>query len=113
MPRVDWFEIPADMPERAVTFYKKAFGWKAKKMKGGMDYWLLTTTQPGKREPGIEGAIGTRETLKTTTNTIGVPSVDNAIKKITAAGGKVIAPKMTVQGVGYLAYCADTEGNPF
>lgn len=113
MPGVDWFEIPADQPERAIAFYKKAFGWKAKKMKGDMDYWMLTTTTPGKREPGIEGGIATRQMIKTVTNTIGVPSADKAIAKITAAGGKVVVPKMAVQGVGYAAYCTDTEGNTF
>ena len=29
------------------------------------------------------------------------------------AGGKVIQPKSTIPGVGYFAYCADTEGNVF
>jgi predicted enzyme related to lactoylglutathione lyase len=33
--------------------------------------------------------------------------------KITAAGGKVITPKMAVPGVGWMAYCLDTEGNQF
>jgi predicted enzyme related to lactoylglutathione lyase len=46
-------------------------------------------------------------------NTIGVPSVDEFIKKVEAAGGKVIAPKMPIPGVGWFAYCTDTEGNLF
>jgi predicted enzyme related to lactoylglutathione lyase len=33
--------------------------------------------------------------------------------KVTAAGGKVLGPKTTIPGVGYHAYCQDTEGNVF
>jgi uncharacterized protein len=48
-----------------------------------------------------------------TCNTIGVASVDDAVANITKNGGKNVVPKMPIPGVGYLAYCADTEGNVF
>ncbi|MCJ7496770.1 MAG: VOC family protein, partial [candidate division Zixibacteria bacterium] len=48
-----------------------------------------------------------------TYNTVDVPSVDEFVKKITQNGGKIIVPKSAVPGVGYMAYCADTEGNVF
>jgi predicted enzyme related to lactoylglutathione lyase len=54
-----------------------------------------------------------RGEVKTITNTIGVDSVDEFLNKIEAAGGAVIAPKTAVPGVGWFAYCADTEGNLF
>jgi predicted enzyme related to lactoylglutathione lyase len=38
MPKVIWFEIPADDPERAIKFYEDVFGWKIEKWDG-----LLTT----------------------------------------------------------------------
>lgn len=110
MSRVIHFEIPADDPKRAVKFYKEVFGWKLDKW-GEMDYWLATTGKEG--EPGINGAITTREQLASTTNTIGVPSVDDFLLKIMKAGGKVVQPKMPIPGVGYMAYCMDTEGNLF
>ncbi len=34
MPKVIHFEIHADGPERAVSFYTKVFGWKAQKRAG-------------------------------------------------------------------------------
>jgi hypothetical protein len=49
----------------------------------------------------------------TTCNTIDVPSVDKFLKKIVEAGGEVVQKKTAVPGVGYMAYCADTEGNIF
>ena len=48
-----------------------------------------------------------------TENTIGVDSVDEAVDKVVAGGGKVTRPKHAIPGVGWLAYCADTEGNQF
>lgn len=111
MPRVVHFEIQADDPERAVRFYEKVFGWKIKKWEGPVDYWLVTTGEPG--QPGIDGAIMRRTNHGTTYNTIDVPSVDEFTKAIEKAGGKVVMPKTAVPSVGYMAYCADTEGNVF
>ncbi len=38
---------------------------------------------------------------------------DEFMEKVSAGGGKVIAPKMPIPGVGYFTYCKDTEGNSF
>ena len=111
MPRIVHFEIPADDPERAVEFYRKAFGWEIKKWEGPMEYWLVMTGPSS--EPGIDGGIMKRGDVKTITNTIDVPSLDEFISKVEDAGGAVLAPKMAVPGVGWFAYCADTEGNLF
>lgn len=112
MPRVTHFELNADDPERAVKFYSNVFGWKIEKWAGPMDYWLITTGPDS--EPGINGAIMKRPDPKSTTvNTVGVTSVDEYIATIVKNGGRVIMPKTPVPGVGYFAYCLDTEGNPF
>lgn len=112
MLRVTHFEISVDDPERAIKFYTDAFGWKVKKWEGPMDYWLITTGP--KDQPGIDGGLMKREHPgASTTNTIDVPSVDEFISKITEAGGKIVAPKQSIPGVGYFAYCQDTEGNTF
>jgi len=110
MYRVIHFEINATKPERAVRFYKKVFGWKVNKWRGPIPYWLVMT---GKKKPGINGGIMRRMKKETTINTIDVPSVDRFMKKITQAKGRVIHPKMAIPGVGYFAYCKDTEGNTF
>lgn len=111
MPRVIHFEIHADDPERGVKFYQTVFGWKINKWNGPEDYWLITTGE--KDEPGIDGALMRRSPGATTVNTVAVPSVDEFAQKVVASGGKVVMPKDTVPGVGYLVYCADTEGNVF
>jgi uncharacterized protein len=113
MPRVVHFELPADDPERAASFYSDVFGWKVSKMEaGGQPYWLVMTGEEG--EPGINGGILQRVAPEQTTmNTIDVASVDDALASITARGGTVALPKMAVPGVGWLAYCHDPEGNVF
>jgi len=42
---------------------------------------------------------------------IDVSSIDEFLKKIVQAGGKALAKKTPIPGVGYSAYCKDTEGN--
>ena len=76
------------------------------------EYWLITTGPEG--EPGIDGGLGRREgTLSKTTNTIDVGSVDEVVQSVEKNGGRVVSPKPPVPGVGYLAYCEDTEGIVF
>lgn len=112
MFRVEHFDIAADDPDRAVEFYSEVFGWKIEKWEGPMEYWLVTTGPDD--QPGINGGIAKRQDpSQSTSNTIGVKSVDEHVAKITDAGGRVVRPKSSIPGVGYFALCQDTEGNVF
>ena len=112
MSRVIHFELPADNPERAVEFYKKSFGWSFQKWAGPQEYWLVNTGPDS--QPGINGGILRRQHPGASTcNTIGVASLEEAVTTVTKNGGKIGLPKMAIPGVGYLAYCQDTEGNVF
>ncbi len=112
MPRVIHFELPVDDADRAVNFYRSVFGWEINKWDGPMDYWLIKAGDQG--EPGIDGALTRRsEGFRSTVNTIGVESIDEALAKIEASGGKILMAKDMVPGVGWLAYAQDTEGNNF
>ena len=113
MPRPVHFEISAENPERATTFYGKVFGWSFNKWDGPMPYWLATTGPDG--EPGINGGLMIRQPGMGpgTTNTMGVESVDAAVDTIKSAGGTIILEKMAVPGMGWVAYALDTEGNQF
>ncbi len=109
MPRVIHFEIAIDKPDRAVKFYSEVFGWKVEKW-GPVDYWLVQTGEG----PGIDGALKMRDRPdESTTNTVEVPSLEEHMAKVVEKGGEVITEKMTIPGVGYFAYCRDTEGNVF
>ena len=45
--------------------------------------------------------------------TIEVEDLDRYLAKTQGEGGKIALPKMPIPGVGWLAYCHDTEGNIF
>jgi uncharacterized protein len=112
MPRVIHFEISAEEPEKTVKFYEKIFGWQFMKWEGPQEYWLITTGEDG--QPGINGGLlRRREPDMGTINTVDVPSIDEYVKKVEAAGATVVVPKMAVPGVGWLAYFKDPEGNVF
>jgi predicted enzyme related to lactoylglutathione lyase len=112
MPNVIHFEVCADDLLRAVSFYSKVFGWKIEKAEGSEDYWMITTGS--EEDPGITGGIVSRlDEWDSTINTIDVPSLDDFAKRITEAGGKVLAPKISLGGTGYVQYCQDSEGNTF
>ena len=110
MPRIVHFELPTTNPKRSSDFYKKALGWTIKQW-GKEAYWMVTTGKDS--EPGINGGIMPKKDLKTTVNTVGVASVDKALKKILASGGKVVRPKIEIPTMGWIAYCADPDGNVF
>lgn len=117
MARVIHFEVQADQPERAVKFYQELFGWEFTKWEGPQPYWLIKTG-PDSR-PGINGGLLPRrcpvdgQAVIAYVCTVDTPSVDESVKKAQASGGTVALPKMAIPGVGWLAYCKDTEGNVF
>lgn len=113
MSRVVHFEMVGEDPERMAKFYADAFGWQASKWDGPMEYWFVTTGEPG--TPGIDGGFGRRSAPdeQGTTNTIEVADAQAALAAVKKAGGKVVNPLHAIPGVGWQAYCEDTEGNVF
>ena len=117
MPKVIHFEMHAQTPERAIQFYQAVFGWSFSKWPGPMDYWLITTGPASER--GIDGGLIRRQgpidgqAVIAYVCTIDVPLVDDTVTTVELNGGTNVVPKMPVPGVGWLAYCKDTEGNIF
>jgi len=112
MPRPIHFEIPAENPERAIDFYSNVFGWKFTKWDGPMDYWIISTGPAS--EPGIDGGLmPRRDPAQPCVNTVGVANLDDSIAVVQTNGGSIAVPKMPIPGVGWLAYCKDTEGHIF
>lgn len=58
-------------------------------------------------EPGIDIPISTFICI------IDVPDIDEYLKQIQKHGGKVTREKRSIPGIGWLAYCLDTEKNIF
>ncbi len=110
IPRVTHFEINADIPARAVKFYRDVFGWEIRKVESAkMEYWFAKTDSI--EEVGINGAIMARKDHASIINTIGVPNIDLYMKRIVDCGGKIVEDKWIVQDIGIMAYMSDPEGN--
>lgn len=116
--KVVHFEIPFDDGDRARKFYGDTFGWRLSPVPG-MSYTMVTTgpTDPetGPTDPGfINGGMFERTAEfpgKSPNIVIDVSSVDEALRKVEAAGGKVVTEKMPVGEMGFTGYFSDTEGN--
>jgi predicted enzyme related to lactoylglutathione lyase len=116
---VQHFEIYGDDPERLSEFYGRVFGWTITKVPN-MDYWMLATsstddkgapTQPG----AINGGLMKRPTpdARAWMNYVTVPSLDEAITTLQAAGGTVLRGRTAVPKMGWFAVVADPEMNAF
>jgi predicted enzyme related to lactoylglutathione lyase len=120
MDQVLHFEIPVDDASRAKEFYGSVFEWQVMDvdMGGGNSYTTVMTTPIDEQsqmptEPGaINGGMMQRTTeTPTPVITIGVAAIDDALKKIEAGGGSMVAPRTEIPGMGAYAYFKDSEGN--
>jgi predicted enzyme related to lactoylglutathione lyase len=117
MPRVIHFEIHAENPERAIKFYREVLGWEFTHWSGPQDYWLVKTGADD--QPGINGGLIRRrgaidgQAVIAYVCTVDTPALDDCVQKAQDSGGTVALPKMPIPGIGWLAYCKDTEGNIF
>jgi uncharacterized protein len=116
MAKVVHFEIPFDNKERAMKFYTESFGWQLADMPQ-MNYVTAQSVavddKQMPKEPGaINGGLFPRpKEAPNPTIYVDVKSVPEALKKVQAAGGKVITPHTPIPGMGSYARVADTEGN--
>jgi predicted enzyme related to lactoylglutathione lyase len=112
MAAIVHFDVAAEDVERAKKFYSALLGWKFESYPE-MQYNLITTTNLD-GTPGIGGGMGKRmDPSQRITNYFGVASIDAAMTEVRRLGGTLLTQKMAVPGMGYLANCMDTEGNPF
>lgn len=119
MARVVHFEIHASDTQRAAKFYTTVFGWEVKKWDGPVDYWMIMTGP--KDKPGIDGGLLMRKgeapqdggAVNAYVCTMETDSLDETLAAVMANGGTLALAKQALPGVGWLAYCKDTEGNIF
>jgi len=115
MDKVVHFEIPYDSKERAARFYGEIFGWRLLDVPEA-DYTLVYAAETDEDHMVTEkGAINGCMFLRNREASqpmivIGVASIDETIKKVLAAGGRVVTPKQRIPNGSY-ARIADCEGN--
>src|SRR6185503_16776964 len=118
MDPVIHFEMPAEDRERVRKFYESAFGWQTTPLgpEAGNFVLAFTTEVDENRVPKSIGAIngGFYERTKPDEHiklTILVDDIREAMKKVEAAGGKVLGEPFELLGVGLFVSFIDTEGN--
>lgn len=110
-----FFEVQADDPERAVTFYAAVFGWQFTKVSGlPVDYWRIQTEN---MRGGLLKRPAPRPPQPSGTNayvcSIEVKDFDATAGAIVKNGGQVAMPKFAVPGTCWQGYFLDPQGNTF
>ncbi len=112
--------MPAKDTKRMSDFYSRTFGWQTQQMGPEMgNYVLATTTELGENgRPKDAGAINGGFYARTEDPVTHAPSVviavddlQDHIKKVTSAGGRIIGEPMPIPGVGLWVSFFDTEDN--
>ncbi|MGZ5179271.1 MAG: VOC family protein [Ramlibacter sp.] len=123
MDPVVHFELPCDDRERISRFFTQAFGWKTQMLGPEMgNYVVVTTAEPSAPPPvppqAVPGCINGGFFTRTADMpaqfpgiVVAVQDVRASMKKVAAAGGKVLGEPMTIPGVGDYVAFLDTEGN--
>jgi hypothetical protein len=114
------FEMPAEDRKRMADFYTKVFGWKTQALGEDMGNYVLATTVDSDeigcpKEPGaINGGFFQKTDDKPSqypSVVIAVEDIEEHMKKVETAGGKVLGEPWDIPGVGLYVSFFDTEGN--
>ena len=110
-----YFEIQADDPARAISFYSQVFGWTFDEVKGlPIPYWRIET---GGSRGGLLKRPATTPPAQCGTNafvcSLEVADFDATAKTIEQLGGIVALPKFAVPNTCWQGYFVDAEGNTF
>ena len=114
------FEMPYDDAKRVADFYTHAFNWEMKTLGGDMgNYVLAETTETDdnrmiKRAGAINGGFFQKKPdwpAQHPSVVIAVENIQEAMKKVADAGGKVLGEPTEIHGIGTYVSFTDTEGN--
>ena len=117
------FELPYDDRERIARFYQTAFGWQLQMLGEEMGNYVLATTAlpdnpppvPPAAVPGvITGGFFPRKAdwpAQYPSVVIAVDDMQQAMRKVPAAGGEVLGEPMDIPGVGAYVSFYDSERN--
>lgn len=114
------FEFPMKKPKRMTKFYADVFGWKAIDM--GEEHGHYTVVHTGEtssdgmiKEKGIINGGFFRKEKKSAAQgpnvVIAVYDINEHMKKVKKAGGKIIGQPEEIPGYGLYVSFYDTEGN--
>ena len=113
------FEMPYDNGARMAKFYESAFGWQMRMLGEEMGNYVLAITtetdEGGPKKPGaINGGFFPKKPdwpAQYPSIVVSVDDIEESIKNVIDAGGKVLGEPMEIPGVGQYVSFIDTEGN--
>lgn len=113
------FEMSGDNTQRMAKFYATVFGWQYQEMGPEMGHYVVvSTTETGEDgRPKMPGAINggfyaRQEGMPVVPSfVIAVDDIQESMKKVTDAGGKLEGEPTMIPGVGLWVGFTDTEGN--
>jgi predicted enzyme related to lactoylglutathione lyase len=110
---VGWFEIPVRDIARAKAFYEHALGVSLEPMQMGPGAMEVFPYTP--KAAGAAGALvqsdGYTPSHAGSVVYFTVASIEEALGRVHAKGGKTLVPKMGIGEHGFIAHFEDTEGN--
>lgn len=115
---IGWFDINVNDMERAAAFYEAVFMKSLEVMVDPTDSNVQMKSFPTDMTAyGAGGALVEREGSSPgvggTTVYFGVEDCSVEESRVSASGGQVIRPKMSIGEFGWISLCMDTEGNIF
>jgi predicted enzyme related to lactoylglutathione lyase len=122
MNPVTWFSIPAEDTKRSAAFYRQAFGWQVEPLteetNDVFDYNVVVNSDSNEQyvsnEKGrLNGCIVKKATgIAHPVVLVEVEDLDEAARKIVAAGGSVVSAKIPMKSLnGVFILAKDPEGN--
>jgi uncharacterized protein len=120
MNSVVHFEMPTKDKKRTAEFYTKAFGWTMNQLGQEMGSYLIAQTAETDennmvKTPGtINGGFfdyQDKPGYNAPHVVISVDNIDDSIKAVADAGGKINGEKQDIPGIGTYVSFTDTEGN--
>ena len=113
------FELPYENADRAAAFYRAAFGWQSQQLDAAMgNYVVVTTATADAKADAPRGAINGGLYQKKAdfpaqypSVVIGVEDLEQSMRAVRDAGGKVLGEPMDIPGIGRYVSFLDTENN--
>jgi hypothetical protein len=102
-------EIVSKNPHTAGDFYKEVFGWKID-VDQNFDYVQFSADPgPGGGFPQVDEQQGMQS--GDVLLYLGTDDIEGTLARIEACGGKTLAPKTEIPGIGWFAIFADNNGS--
>lgn len=112
-----YFDLTVANVAEAKVFFEAVLGWRFEKFEMTYEYYRIQAGPA--EEPGIDGGVGSiKDTLLSegkpmTQLTIPVPSLNDALARVSANGGSILEPRMPIPTIGWYATCAEPGGLKF